>query len=135
MKYKELEQLKIHASDCQLAADEIAFTLIEERKFNKKMNMFQDYCNFNVHQTIGRCKFYLDAVDFINRNGKELKRKFELGEFLKFGMELRIKKMAFKIETFKQFKDIEIKGKKIKTKSKLLQGQKSVKQLKRYKIN
>ena len=105
MNYKQIKQ---HAESCQNAADEIAFTLIQEREFNKKLNVFQDYANFNVHQTIGQFRLYLDAVDFINRNGKELKRKFELVEFLKFGMELRLKRLAFKVETFEQFKDIKI---------------------------
>ena len=113
MKYKELQQ---YYESCQTAADELAFTLIKERELNSKMNVFQNYCNFNVHQTIGQCRFYLDAVDFVNKNGDELKRKFELNEFMEFAQELRTKRYIFKIETFEQFKNIVIERNKIKTK-------------------
>lgn len=102
-------QLKQHAETCQIAADNIAYKYLKEKELNSKLAVFQNYANFNAAHTLGQFPIYMEAVVFINRNGKDLKRKFELHEFLRFGVELRIKQLIYKIDNFEQFKQIVIK--------------------------
>jgi len=107
MKYKELEQ---YASDCQLAADEIAKKHIDLIHENRILSVLQNYCNFNVFHTVGLVPwvFGKSVIRFISFHGEELKRKFELHEFKMFCDKFRIISMCYEIKDFNHFKSFKI---------------------------
>jgi len=100
-KYKEIEK---YASDCQIAADEIAFKYIDKDTKHSKLSILQNYCNFNVFHTIGLFGWKQPAVSFVIKNGKDLKRKFELNEFFDFLELYRRKSLTREINSFEDIK-------------------------------
>jgi hypothetical protein len=80
MNFKQLQQ---HAETCEVEADKMAYTLVKERQKQQILTVLQNYCDFNVHHTIGLLAWNQPAVYFIIQNGKDLKRKFSLDELVR----------------------------------------------------
>jgi len=101
MNYKELNK---YAENCQKAADEMAYKIINKEEKNRKLAILQNYCNFNVFHTIGLLGWKQPAVNFVIKNGSKLKRRFELNEFFDFLELYRRKSLTREINSFEDIK-------------------------------
>jgi len=107
MNYKQLEQ---YASKLELVSDELAHNVVTTRKETANLSVLQNYCDFNVFHTVGLMPglYGRNAIKFVNRNGKQLKRKLTHGEFILFCDRFRIASMRYDIRNFEHFKQIKI---------------------------
>jgi len=78
----------------------------KQDKLNMMCAVLQDHCNFNTYYTIGKVPwiFGIKAITFVFRNHQQIKRKFELSEFMSFCDRYRIVSMRHKIINFEDFK-------------------------------
>ena len=80
MKHKDLQH---HASNCQIAADEMAFKMIKQNK----ISVAQSVCDFNLswlYQISPEVLIHIDSIDFIIKHIREFKRKIKLKEMIRF---------------------------------------------------
>ena len=99
------EQLKYHASSCQIAADEMAIQLIEQKKAFSAISVFQSKCDFNLswlYQLSPEVVLHVDSLQFLADNVKRFKRKLKVAEILSYDFIIRYKE----VKTFEQFADI-----------------------------
>lgn len=100
MKYKELEH---HASSCQIAADEMAIQLIEQKRVFNAISVFQSRCDFNLswlYQLSPEVVLHVDSVEFLADNVRMFTRKLKVPEILRYDFLI----MNNEITTFSQFK-------------------------------
>jgi hypothetical protein len=103
-----LKRLNKHASQCQIEADETAFTLLKEREQNRMYWILQDYCDFNV---IGLMLlgWHKDFIQFVIHNGSQLRRPFTFSEFMYHAQRYRIIRIKLEPKSFEDLKKIKIK--------------------------
>lgn len=102
MKYEELIQ---HAETCQMAADELAHDFSNFIEKNKQIATFQSYCDFNlafIYSVAPEVILHIEAIEFLNNNRQNLKRKLTVKELLRFDLLIN----HFKPETFDDFKKL-----------------------------
>jgi hypothetical protein len=76
-------ELKKHASDCQIAADEMAYKLIKI----ETISVVQSICDFNLswlYQEAPEVILHFESIKFLQKNIKQFKRKLTIKEILKF---------------------------------------------------
>ena len=98
MNYKELKQ---HASDCQLAADEIAGKFIKM----ESISIVQSICDFNLswlYQLSPEVLIHSSTIEFLMENIKNFKRKITIQEMLNYDLLITCKN----INTFEEFKQL-----------------------------
>ena len=68
-----------------MTADELSYTIINERELFTKLSIIQSICDFNImwlyqlpYTTIRN-----EFIDFVSKNATNFKRKISLGEALK----------------------------------------------------
>jgi hypothetical protein len=78
MKYKELE---IHASSCQLAADELAVKLINQERIFNAISIFQSRCDFNLfwlYQLYPEVFIHIESIEFLVKHIDKFKKKITI---------------------------------------------------------
>lgn len=98
-----------HLSELQMANDEVGFLYVTKMMDIKLYSALQDYCSFSVLNGIGELGWYKDVAKFVCLNGKELKRKLTLKEFLELARKYRIVSAVKTVKTFKDIKNVKIK--------------------------
>jgi len=76
-----------HAEECQLAADDMANTIIEQKKILATIPVFQSMCNFNLfwlYQISPEMLLHIETVSFLADNVHKFKRKISINEILKY---------------------------------------------------
>lgn len=88
MRHSELEK---YASDCQDAADELAYEMLKEHDEVSRMAIAQSFCNFNLFfvRSISPILIHNETLDFILKNSSEIKRRFTLKEMLALDFNVR----------------------------------------------
>lgn len=99
------EQLKIHASDCELAADEMAIRLIDQQELLSVISVFQSSCNFNLYwlySVAPEVILHFNSLSFLSENIRKFKRKIEIKELLDYDSLI----FHNDINNFKDFKNM-----------------------------
>lgn len=102
MKYNEL---KIHASNCQIAADEIAVKLINQVEIFSNISIFQSLCNFNLfwlYSISPEVALHIKSIKFLVENKNFFKRNITIKELLFYDAII----VYNKIDSFDDFKSI-----------------------------
>jgi len=103
---KEAEKLKMiqyHVSHFQMAADEMASQLIEQKRAFNAISVFQSRCDFNLswlYQLSPEVVLHVDSIEFLADNVRMFKRKLKVPEILRYDFLIRNNG----IKDFNQFK-------------------------------
>lgn len=84
MNYYELQYF---ASDCQIAADEMASKLIEQKEIFNLISIFQSHCDFNLawfYQISPEIILHKDTIVFLVENKDKFKRKLNIKQVVYF---------------------------------------------------
>jgi hypothetical protein len=99
--FKDLEHW---ASSCQIAADEMAIQLIEQKRVFNAISVFQSKCDFNLswlYQLSPEVVLHVDSIEFLADNVRMFKRKLKVPEILRYDFLIRNNE----IKDFDQFKN------------------------------
>lgn len=102
MKYKELE---LHASSCQMAADEMAIKLLAQQRIYGAISIFQDACDFNLawlYQLSPEVVLHVESLEFLADNVRNFKRKITISEIFRYDFIIRYNE----IKDFNKFKTL-----------------------------
>jgi hypothetical protein len=103
--YINLKKLEDHASSCQMAADEMAIQLIEQKRVFNAISVFQSKCDFNLgwlYQLSPEVVLQVDSLEFLADNVRMFKRKLKVSEMLSYDFIIRYKEVT----TFNQLIEI-----------------------------
>ena len=91
-----------YESEAQLAADEMAFTLIKQQREFGLISIFQSYCDFNLSWLfqISPMAIRIKSLEFLVENKHFFKRKLSIKEVLYFDSVIN----NCNPETFNEFK-------------------------------
>jgi hypothetical protein len=98
-----IEQLEYHSAECQIAADEMAIQLIEQKRVFNAISVFQSRCDFNLswlYQLSPEVVLHVDSIEFLSDNVRMFKRKLKVPEILRYDFLIRNNE----IKDFNQFK-------------------------------
>lgn len=99
MNYNELKE---HASECQIAADEISFTFLKMEEQANTLAVFQSVCDFNIfwlYSIAPEVVLHINSIELLKSGIKSFKRKLSIAEILKFDFIINLEKF----ETFEDF--------------------------------
>ena len=100
MNKTQLQQL---ASECQIATDEMAITLIEQNEIFQTISILQSNCEFNLfwlYQISPGVVLHSDTIKFLSDNINKFNRKITIKEIIKFDWIYQLND----IEDFEDFK-------------------------------
>ncbi|MBT3206938.1 MAG: hypothetical protein HN704_18270 [Bacteroidetes bacterium] len=105
------EDLNNWAAQCEIDADKLSYLKLKTDIEVSKYSVLQDYCDFNVWQTVKQAPFLFgkESINFVVKHGAELKRKFTFDEMFDFCEKFRILSMRNEINSFEDFKRYKIK--------------------------
>jgi hypothetical protein len=85
----DFKQLQYHASDCQIAADEMAYNLLQQNEIFKSISVFQSRCSFNLfwlYQISPEIFIHLETIKFLSKHINKFKRKIGIKEMVKYDL-------------------------------------------------
>ena len=103
MKQKHLEK---YASECQIAADEIAYRLLEQQRIFSLISVVQSICDFNLSwfYQLSPVLVHESTLKLLSKNIKEFSRKLTLSEFTLYDWIIETYKFdKYDFETFKNY--------------------------------
>ena len=102
MKYKQLQK---HASECQVAADEMAFCLLQQKEVFSLISVLQGHCDFNLYwlyQISPEIVLHTESIRFMVNHKDKFKRKLSIKEMINFDSIIS----HSEINSFEDFKNI-----------------------------